>query len=98
MIEFFLGLAQNLSALSFDRRNTVPMYFLQPLISRISKNPYLLSDKQLGFFKELEVMLLSGAESRRKYFQILRVDDDLRFERVAFFLPRIVPPLFFLGR
>lgn len=67
----------------------IEMHFLEALISGISLDNGVWMEKGLGFFEKSKVMLFPVGKSRTNDLGCLFVYYNLRFDGVAFFLPRV---------
>jgi len=71
---------------------------IQAQIPRVPKNLDAFREARTGLFKKPKIVLLAMTKVRLQDPTIRLVDDDLRFDRMPFFLPRVMFSLFFLGR
>ena len=73
------------------------MHLLYSLISGIRFHVCLRVQHGIRLPEELKIVFCAVAKVRLQYFSRPRFYDDLRFERVAFFLSGVVFSLLFLG-
>lgn len=96
MVVFFLLFCERILFGFLFRGRRIPVQFLYPLITGVSFEVCFFSQCDLGFFKELKIMLFTVTEIGFKYSSP-SFYHNLRFQRVLLFLSGIVPSLLFWG-
>lgn len=96
-IQFLFCLCQLTQLTVFQWQNHLRRFSLQSPISQISSQFQLFAKVDTTFLKQFVIMRFAFPEKRRNNLLRFFVNYNLRFQRVPFFLARIISFLFFSG-